>query len=384
MIPLIETTDALAALCDRLAAEPFVTVDTEFMRERTYWPHLCLVQIAGAEEACLIDPEAPGIDLAPLYALMNNPSVLKVFHAARQDLEIFFHATGSVPHPIFDTQVAAMVCGFGDSVSYEALVSKFANARLDKASRFTDWSARPLTERQKTYALADVTHLRVIYGKLAARLGRTGRAGWIAEEMAILTDPAVYRSEPEEAWRRLKPRSNDRRFLHLVRALAAWREREAQTRDLPRNRVLRDEAILEIAALAPKGPQDIARTRSLGKGQAESRIGRALVEVTAAALAEPESSWPPPPPRQQPLPKAPVADLLRVLLKQVSETHQVAAKLIASSAELEQMAAEDEADVPALRGWRRELFGDLALDLKKGRLALTGGNGAVEMVRRDA
>src|SRR5712692_10644635 len=266
---LIDTTDALAAFCHRQAQARYITVDTEFIRDKTYFPQLCLIQVAGPDGAAALDPLAPGMDLAPLFELMAASTVLKVFHAARQDIEIFVNMAGAVPAPLFDTQVAAMVCGFGDSVSYETLAGKLAGARIDKSSRFTDWANRPLTERQVEYALADVTHLRRAYEKLRANLERSGRGPWLDEEMEMLTDPAIYRLEPEEAWRRFKPRSGNRRFLAVLRELAAWRESAAQQRDLPRSRIVRDESILEIAAHAPSTVAELSRSRGLGKGLVE-------------------------------------------------------------------------------------------------------------------
>src|SRR5579871_5038594 len=266
---VITDSATLAAFCRRLSGDVFVTVDTEFMRDRTYWPVLCLVQVGGAEEAAAIDPMADGLVLDPLFDLLANPQVLKVFHAARQDLEIFFQLTGRLPAPLFDSQVAGMVCGFGDSVSYETLAARLAGARIDKSFRFTDWSKRPLSERQITYALGDVTHLRPIYDKLSKRLHATGRERWVDEEMAILSDPATYRLDPETAWMRLKPRGGSAKFLNVLKSVAAWRETEAQRRDLPRNRVVRDEALLEIAAQTPGTVADLARTRGMSKGTAE-------------------------------------------------------------------------------------------------------------------
>src|SRR5947208_9146444 len=292
MTNLITDTEALAEFCERQKGAGFVAVDTEFMRERTYWPILCLVQVAGPDEAVAIDALAPGLDLAPLLALMADPAILKVFHAARQDLEIFFQLSGQVPHPIFDTQVAAMVCGFGDAASYETLVRRLAKASLDKASRFTDWAHRPLTERQLEYALADVIHLRTVYERLQQALAINGRTGWFAEEMEALIDPAIYRSDPVEAWHRFRLRGRaDRKFLGVLRAVAAWRETAAQQRDLPRGRIMRDEAVLEIAAHAPKTIEGLARTRSLGKGVAEGKLGRDILEAVAQGLADPD---PPP------------------------------------------------------------------------------------------
>jgi ribonuclease D len=378
---LITESEALAQFCARQQGAGFVAVDTEFMRERTYWPILCLVQVAGPQEAAAIDALAPGIDLQPLLALMADPKVLKVFHAARQDLEIFFQMSGGVPHPVFDTQVAAMVCGFGDAASYETLARRLAGTGLDKASRFTDWAHRPLTERQIQYALADVVHLRTVYERLQQILGRNGRAHWFAEEMAALVDPAIYRSEPFEAWRRFRLRGRvEQRFLGVLRALAAWRERAAQQRDLPRGRIMRDEAVMEIAAHRPGTVEELARTRSLPKGVAEGRLGRDILAAVAEGLADPD---PPPalPAKAAPPPGiGPLIELLRVLLKQRCEDYQVAQKLLASADDLEAIAAADDAPVAALHGWRREVFGADALALKHGRLALTAGKSRIELV----
>ena len=378
---IISDTASLAAFCARLAGEKFITVDTEFMRDKTYWPILCLVQVAGAAEAAAIDPLAEGIDLTPLLELMANERVLKVFHAARQDIEIFFQLSGTVPHPLFDTQVAAMVCGFGESVSYETLAGKLAGARIDKSSRFTDWSNRPLTERQIDYALADVVHLRPAYEKLRANLERSGRGPWLDEEMEILTDPAIYRLEPEEAWRRFKPRSGNRRFLAVLRELAAWRESAAQQRDLPRSRIVRDEQLLEIAAHAPTSVAELARSRGLGKGIVEGKFGAEMLAAIGRALALPESEYPELPARRDPPPGiGPLVDLLRVLLKHRCEENGVAQKLVANSDDLEMIAADDAAPVRALTGWRFELFGRDALELKRGRLALTAGGKQIRLV----
>ena len=381
---LIADTDALAAFCRRHAEADFVTVDTEFMRDRTYWPILCLVQVAGPDEAIAIDPLAPGIDLAPLFALMAEPRVLKVFHAARQDIEIFVNLTGKVPAPIFDTQVAAMVCGFGEAASYETLASKLGGATIDKSARFTDWAQRPLSERQLRYALADVGPLRIVYEKLAARLQKTGRASWLDEEMAALTDPELYRLDPATAWKRLKLRSNNRRMLALAYALASWRETAAQKRDLPRNRVLRDESLLEIAAHAPHTIEELGRARGLGKGFAESKFGGEILAVVERMLAMPESDYPKAEPRRDP-PQGigPLVDLLRVLLKLRAEENDVAARLIADAEDLELLAADDHADIRAVTGWRHEIFGRDALDLKHGRLALTAAGKRIKLVRSE-
>jgi ribonuclease D len=381
---LITTTESLTAFCARQAAAEFVTVDTEFMREKTYWPQLCLVQVAGPGEAVAIDPLAAGLDLQPLYELMANPSVLKVFHAARQDIEIFFHLAGRVPAPLFDTQVAAMVCGFGDSVSYETLVSKLAGVRVDKSSRFTDWSLRPLTERQLAYALSDVIHLRPVYDKLRRRLTKTGRANWLDQELGVLTDVATYTVDPESSWLRFKMRSAKPRFRAILREIAAWREREAQARDLPRGRVLRDEAALEIAAHAPASIDDLARVRGLGRSFAEGRMGVDLLAAVARGVALPDHQCPQEDGAgEPPSGAASVVELLRVLLKMKCEDHHVASKLVASAGDLDAIAADDHAEVPALGGWRRELFGQDALALKHGRLALSISGSRIKVVPLD-
>ena len=370
-MPMISDTQSLAALCERLSHAEYVTVDTEFMREKTYWPQLCLVQVAGPDEARAIDPLAPGIDLTPLYQLLANPKVLKVFHAARQDVEIFLKYGDAIPTPMFDTQVAAMVCGFGDAVGYETLVAQLAHARIDKSMRFTDWSLRPLSEKQVQYALADVTHLRVAYEKLVGKLAKNDRLGWLGEEMAELTAPGTYRVPHDEIWRRLKPRSTSPRFLAVLRELAAWREREAQERDLPRQRIVRDEMLTEIAAHLPTTLTELARTRGLGRGLVEGRMGQAILDAVARGVAVPEDQAPIPPDRvDMPRGLGPVVDLLKVLLKMKCDEHGVAQKLVANSADIEAIAADDNAKVAALGGWRRELFGDDALRLKHGRLAL--------------
>ncbi len=369
---VIADSAELAAFCRQQAGTDFLAIDTEFLRDTTYWPKLCLVQIGANDDAVAVDTLADGIDLAPLGELLANPKMLKVFHSARQDLEIFFHLFGQLPAPIFDTQVAAMVCGFGESVSYDRLVSQIVGARLDKVSRFADWSHRPLTPRQLDYALADVIHLRPIYERLSRQLKKSGRAAWLLEEMAVLTTPATYALEPQEAWRRLKSRSNDRRFLAVLKTLAAWREVEAQRRDVPRNRILRDEQLLDIAAHTPVDAKALARTRGLSRDFAEGRMGRGILEAIKAGQATPADQRPKPPPRHERVSGlGPVVDLLKVLLKAKCESHGVAQKLVASVADLEMIAADDKAEVPALSGWRREIFGADALRLKHGDLALT-------------
>jgi ribonuclease D len=378
---LITTTDALTAFCARQAEAEFVTVDTEFLRDKTYWPILCLAQIAGPDEAALVDTLAPELDLAPLLELLANPKVLKVFHAARQDLEIFVRLTGTVPAPLFDTQVAAMVCGFGDAVSYETLAGKLAGARIDKSSRFTDWGHRPLTEKQLTYALADVTHLREAYRKLAAKLEETGRTPWLADEMAILTDPATYRVEPADAWKRLKTRGGNKRFMAVLKELAAWRELAAQSRDIPRQRIIRDESLLEIASHHPITIDDLARIRGLGRPVAEGKLGLEILAAVARGLAAPLPAGADMPDRiETPPGLGPLVDLLRVLLKLRCEDHEVAQKLVANASDLELIAAQDDAPVPALEGWRFEVYGRDALALKHGKLALTAQGKRIRVV----
>ncbi|MDQ0315729.1 ribonuclease D [Amorphus orientalis] len=370
---LITTTSDLEAVCERLADSDFVTVDTEFMRETTFWPKLCLIQMAGPDETVIVDPVAgEDLDLAPFFRLMADESVTKVFHAARQDIEIVFHLGGLVPHPVFDTQVAAMVCGFGDSISYDQLVQRVTGERIDKSHRFTDWARRPLSEQQLTYALADVTHLREVYAHLRAALADQGRAEWVQEEMATLTSPDTYQMEPDQAWTRLKMRVRQPRDLAVLRAIAAWREREAQSRDVPRGRVLKDEALYEIAAQKPKDEAALARLRTIPRGFERSKSGRDIVATVVQALDSPKESWPEVPKgRQAPEGAGAASELLKVLLKKVAEANGVAAKVIATSDDLERIAAGETDGIPALTGWRRELFGNQALALREGRLALS-------------
>ncbi len=369
---LLTTTEELAAFCAAQADTDFVTVDTEFMRERTYWPKLCLVQLGGPQDVVGVDPLAPDINLQPLFDLMANTRVLKVFHAARQDVEIFYNLTGQIPQPMFDTQVAAMVCGFGEAASYETLADKLANAKIDKSSRFTDWTHRPLTEKQIDYALGDVSHLRTVYVKLRDQLLKTNRIDWVQEEMEFLTSLSTYKIDPQEVWRRFKWRADKPRLRALLRELAAWRELEAQRINVPRSRVVRDEALMEIAHHPPANAHDLSRIRGLNGGFAESRQGREILEAVARALAVPHDECPTGDGRRfMPPGLGPVMDLLKVMLKQISEEHGVAAKLIATTDELEEIAADDNAKVPALHGWRRDLFGEQALALKRGELALS-------------
>lgn len=368
---LIASTNALEAFCERMQQETFITVDTEFMRERTYWPELCLVQIAGEKEVAVIDAQAEGIDLSSLASLFALTSVTKVFHAARQDIEIFVLKFGDVPRPLFDTQVAAMVAGFGDQIGYDALVSALTGGSIDKAHRFSDWSIRPLSNAQITYAAADVTHLRHVYTRLSRRLEQDGRLSWVAEEMAILTNPDTYRPNPDTAFERLRPRSNNRRFLFALKEIAAWREREAQRINIPRQRLIKDEALLEIAATLPDSPEPLARVRGITRGFAEGRTGSALIEALQGLRAVPDADLPAPSQaRDNGRPSAALVALLKVLLAAKSEQFQVAARLVASSDDLDQLALEDDPSVPCLQGWRREVFGDDALRLKQGRIAL--------------
>ena len=368
---LITRTDDLEAFCQRMRGETFVTVDTEFMRERTYWPELCLVQIAGEKEVAVIDAQANGIDLSCLGTLFGDQAVTKVFHAARQDIEIFVLRYGDVPRPLFDTQVAAMVAGFGDQVGYDALVANLTGGTIDKAHRFSDWSARPLSPAQVTYAAADVTFLRDVYTRLSRRLEQDNRLSWVAEEMAILNNPATYRADPETAWERLRPRTTNRRLLYLLRQVAAWREIEAQRVNIPRQRLIKDEALLEIAATAPANADALARVRGVTRGFAEGRSGTALLEVLAAARRVPDADLPPSPAQRESVrPSAALVSLLKVLLAAKSEPHNVAARLVASSDDIDRLALEENPDVPALHGWRQEVFGNDALLLKQGRIAL--------------
>ncbi|MGF1545367.1 MAG: ribonuclease D [Parvularculaceae bacterium] len=378
---VITTTEKLADFVAALRAEPFVAVDTEFMRERTYWPILCLVQAAANGVDGVIDPLADDLDLAPFVDLLADRSVVKVFHAARQDVEIFFRLTGAPPTPMFDTQIAAMACGFGDQIGYEPLMRSLLGAQIDKGSRFTDWSRRPLSDNQLAYALSDVTHLRDAFPILRRRLEETGRAAWVAEEMDALAEPALYHTEPADAWRRLKLRGVRRQDLGPILKLAEWREREAQTRDLPRGRVLKDEAIFEVARLKPSNAAELSRARSISKGAEKSRAGAAILEaVTAGRAIAPEDlphverndrrAAPPP---------ADVVDLLKVLLKRQCEAYDVAPRLIASSADIEELARAANADVPANHGWRREVFGAPAQALMRGETALRLVDGKIAL-----
>jgi ribonuclease D len=383
----ITTTAELAAFCNELKGQPFIAVDTEFMRETTYWPKLCLIQVASPDTEACIDPLADGIDLAPLLDVLRDPSILKVFHAARQDVEIF-NNLNAMPTPLFDTQVAGMAAGFGEQIAYDALVRQMLKVELDKSSRFTDWARRPLSENQLTYAIADVTHLATLFPILRDRLEKAGRLAWVEEEMKALNDPAAYDVDPEKAWRRLRPRKTGAKYLAVFKAVAAWRERTAQTRDQPRGRILKDEAIDELATQAPTSLEGLNTLRSVPKGFGGSKFGPDLLAAIKSALADPEGYAPvleksgPPPPASA----GAVVELLKVLLKARAEEAGVASKLIATVSDLEKIAANDEADTPALQGWRLEAFGSDALKIKRGELALVldGTRVRVVEVRRAA
>src|SRR4051812_49261487 len=375
---LITTTDTLREICTQLAEQPFVTVDTEFMRETTYYPKLCLIQMAAPDgTAVLIDPLAPGIDLQPFIGLMADERVVKVFHSARQDLEIIWLIGGILPHPFFDSQVAAMVCGYGDSVSYEQLVNDLAKAKVDKSSRFTDWSRRPLSDAQLTYALSDVTHLVKVYEALMEQLQANGRLAWLREEMSVLTSPETYRADPENAWRRLAGRLRKPREIAVLMEIAAWREREAQTRDVPRGRILKDDALVDIAVSAPKDVEALGRMRSIPNGFERSRTGGEILAAVARGLARDPKTVPVPERSRRSASASAVVELLKVLLKAIAENEGVAPKIIATVDDLEAIAENDGADVPSLHGWRRELFGEKALALKNGELGLAMQKGRV-------
>jgi ribonuclease D len=374
---LITTTADLAEACERLARHPFVTVDTEFLRDATYYSRLCLLQMASPEDGILVDPLAAGLDLTPFFALMANEAVVKVFHAARQDIEIIWQMGQVIPTPMFDTQIAAMVCGYGDSVGYEQLANDFAKARIDKSSRFTDWSRRPLSESQLAYALSDVTHLRAVYTGLKDELEKSGRTAWLAEEMRILTNPATYDLKPEDAWLRLKGRIRKPREVALLMELAAWREREAQTRDLPRQRVMKDDAIMDVVQRAPRDAEALSELRSLPRGFERSRSGVDVLDAVNRALERDPKTLPRierDPPRNG---AGAVLDLLKVLLKATADAEGVAPKIIATVDDLEAIAGDDNANVPAMHGWRRDIFGAKALALKSGQLALRMRDGRV-------
>lgn len=379
---IIETTKDLKALVTELEGAPYIALDTEFMRDQTYWPKLCLLQVAAPGNiAAIIDPLAEGFDLAPFYKLLKSDSIVKVFHAGRQDIEIFFHQGKVIPHPLFDTQIAAMVCGFGDAASYETLARKLAKAEIDKSSRFTDWSRRPLTKKQLEYAQADVTHLCVVYEALEAQLKSGGRHSWVEEEMAALQNPALYQLEPEEAWKRLKARTHNKRFLAMLASIAAWREREAQARDTPRNRVIKDEALLEIAAHPPESAEGLERIRAVPKGFAASKLGKGLMEAIAAGRdAEAPEAIMHDKPRLKREPSPSAIDLLKTLLRLRAEAAHVAPRLIANADDIERLAAHEDEGVAALHGWRAKVFGNDAKALRQGKIAIALEKGEAVVV----
>jgi|KBSMisStaDraftv2_1062788.scaffolds.fasta_scaffold32462_2 ribonuclease D len=379
---LITTTDELAAVCSRMATHPFVTVDTEFLRETTYYPLLCVAQMASPAEAVVIDALATDIDLAPFFALMANEKIIKVFHAARQDIEIVWNMAKTIPHPIVDTQVAAMVLGYGDSISYDQLVQRITGDTLDKSHRFTDWTRRPLSDAQIAYAVSDVTHLRDVYLKLATDLEKQARSNWVEAEMDVLTSPETYRADPERAWERLKSRVRKPKELAILIEVAAWREREAQNRDVPRGRVIKDEVIGDIAVQAPTTIERLGHLRSLPKGFERSRWGEQIIDAVKRGIERDHKTLPRLDRFRPAANGAAIVELLKVLLRMTAERHGVAAKVIATVDDLDRIAADDEADVPAMKGWRRELFGDKALALKHGRLALAIDKGKVVTVEK--
>ncbi len=385
-LSLIATSEEVLAAATRMARMDYVAVDTEFHRETTFWPELCVVQLASEDEAIAVDALAPGIDLGPVYELMANPNVVKVFHAARQDVEIFWKHTGRVPAPMFDTQVAAMVCGYGEQVSYSDLAQSICKAHIDKSNRFTDWARRPLSEAQIEYAIGDVTHLRVVYRALLNKLVASKRLYWLEDEMRVLTSPATYEQHPERAWERFKTRGRKPRDIAVLMELAAWREKEAQTRDVPRARVLKDDVLVEIALAAPHNLEALANLRAFSRGMERSRAAEQILAAVERGIARDPKTLPKPErERRNGAGNGATVELLKVLLRQVSDESGVAGKLIATVDDLEAIAADDRADAPALRGWRLKLFGERALDLKRGKLALTVERGKVVTLEwRDA
>jgi ribonuclease D len=384
--PLITTTAALAELCTRLAKADFVAVDTEFMRENTYWPELCLVQIADDKEAAAIDPLAPGIDLSPLLDLLvDNEDVLKVFHAGGQDVEIIYNLTGRTPHPIFDTQIAMMAISQSEQIGYSNLVESWLGFSIDKGARFTDWSRRPLTERQIEYAIGDVTHLSKIFPRMLKRLIKTGRGEWLDIEMEKLADPENYRSDPEEVWQKIRPPSRNATVLGRLRALAAWRETEAMDKNIPRGRIMRDETLADLASHPPREQADLAKVRGLSSGWRDNEIGRRLMACLADAKPLADDELPPRAPRGAPLGKegALVADLLKLLLKIRSREIDIAARLLARSDDLEALAAGQRKGLAILEGWRFDQFGRDALELVEGKLAFAVVRGKLKMAHID-
>jgi ribonuclease D len=381
---MIENTADLKDLVKELEGAPYIALDTEFMRDSTYWPILCLLQVAAPGVAAIVDPLAPGIDLAPFFKLVKNPKIVKVLHAGRQDIEIFWHKGRVIPDPLFDTQIVAMVCGFGEAASYETLARKLAHADIDKSARFTDWARRPLTKRQLEYALADVTHLRTVYEMLSAQIVKTKREAWVAEEIEALKNEELYALEPANAWKRLKPRTSNKRFLAALAAVAAWREREAQTRDIPRNRVLKDEVLLELAANPPDDAETLERIRAVPKGFGASRMGKSLLDAIAEGKDAPPPDLPETERRRRHHEPSPAAvDLLKTLLRLRAEEVGVAPRLIANAEDIERLAAGDDDRVAALSGWRLEVFGKDAIALRKGQLAIALEDGEAVIVELD-
>ena len=384
MLPmtLITETNELIEACERFSQDSFLAIDTEFMRERTYYPQLCLIQIAGKSEAVTVDALANEISLDPILNLMANNEIIKVFHACRQDMEIFFNLNRRIPFPVFDTQIGAMVCGYGESVSYDKLVRQITGIQIDKSSRFTDWSHRPLSKQQLNYALSDVTHLRTVYESLLNQLEKNGRINWLNEEFQSVLSPKTYDIPLDQIWKRLKIKNGKPRFLILVRELCAFREKEAQNRNTPRNRVIRDDVLLDIAARSPKSSVDLAKVRSLSPQFAEGRLGKSILRVVAEASNIPESDAPQLEKLNKLKPQKPaLIELLKVLLKHKSEDNNVAQKLIASTADLEAIAENDNANVLALNGWRKDVFGADALLLKSGKIALSATGDRIKVIR---
>ncbi len=385
-ITVIVDTEALAVFCQSLAGERYVTVDTEFLRETTYYPKLCLIQVAGSASAALIDPLAKGIDLGPFFDLMANKAVLKVFHAARQDIEIIVKLAGLVPTPLFDTQIAAMVCGFGDQVGYEAIVRKLAGAQIDKSSQFTDWSRRPLSHKQMAYALSDVTHLRTVHDALMVEIAKDGRIAWLEEDLADLSDPEAYKVEPNNSWKRIKARIQSKKQLAVLMTVAAWREREAQAKDVPRGRILKDEAVAEIAIQVPTTREALQQLRLLPRGSADSVIGKGILAAVAEAQTLDHSQIPSPRGRGDEMTAAQeaVAEVLKLALKIVCEEKGIAPKLLANSSDIDAIAVDDNAKVHTLHGWRHEAFGRTAIDIKHGRAVIGMRNGRAAIMAHDA
>ena len=381
---VVTRTSDLVSACQRLRGVDYITVDTEFIRDNTYWPQICLIQVASEDEAIAIDPLSRDLELKPFLEILTDENVLKVFHAARQDVEIFYQLGEAMPAPLFDTQLAAMVCGFGDAVGYDTLVQRLLGHTIDKSSRLSNWSRRPLTRRQIQYALDDVVHLRDVYTELERRVRESGREQWLAEELAVLINPNTYVNLPEEAWRRLRSRNAKPRHMAMLREIAAWREREAQSRNIPRNRILRDQALTEIAAHPPKNTADLQRLRNFPRGAATQANGQAILRIVSQVMSMPEEALPRPQARSRPNKgKGPIVDLLKVLLKAKCEEHGVAQKLVATVDDLERIAAGGEREIPPLTGWRHEIFGKDALRLKRGEVALTADSNGVRLIGTD-